>query len=249
MKTVNCSSMGFLVSMIVLCFAPAASQVTVQAGAGGGVLLPMADYSGQTTDYYAGTKYGLSTGYTFHAKARVGVLGFTIVGGVDYGHLSNSGNGEAGRGTVDVKQSILTFKLGPEFSIPIPLSPVMPYIGANVALNSISGTTSFQGLTKVPSGSFDVPAVSRLGVGINAGVVLKLGPMLTLDLGAEYAFRNLTGKAWTVVDAKNDARVNAYKALNDDKDPLYAPGNDNHFISGSRSISTFEVTATIMFGL
>lgn len=249
MKFSNGFSLAMVISMLVVLSPPALSQTTLQAGVGGGVLLPMGDYGGQTTDYYAGTRYGLSTGYTVHAKARIGLPGFTLAGGVDYGHLSNSGEGESGRGTVDVTQSIFTIKIGPEISIPIPLSPVTPYVGVNVAWNSISGTTSFQGLTKVPSGSFDVETVSRVGVGINAGVVFKIGAALNLDLGAEYAFVNAGGKAWNVVDAKNDARINSYKSLNDDKDPLYIAGNDNHFVSGSRSISTFQVTATIMFGL
>lgn len=249
MKHSNCFQIVFVFSMIVGLVAPAQSQVTLQVGGGAGVLLPMGDYGGQTTDYYAGSKYGLSTGYTIHAKGRVGVLGFTLVGGVEYGHLSNSGEGEPGHGSVEVTQSIVTVKAGPEFTIPIPLSPVTPYVGANLAWHSISGTTSFQGLARVPSGSFDVKAASRLGFGINAGVVFGLGPMVNLDLGAEYAFINPFAKGWEVVDARNDARINSYKSLNDDRDPLYASGNTDHFISDSRSISTFQVTATLMFGL
>ncbi len=238
-----------LAALVTLLAYPASSQITLQVGAGGGVLLPMGDYKGETTDYYAGTKYGLSTGYTFHAKGRVGILGFTLVGGIEYGHLSNSGEGEPGHGTVDISQTLFTIKAGPEFSFPIPLSPVTPYIGANIAWHSISGTTDFQGLTKVPSGSFDVGAESRVGFGVNAGVVFKIGPMMNLDLGAEYAFINPLAKAWTVVDAKNPVRVDSYKALNDDKDPLYASGDVDHFIQASRSISTFQVTATLMIGI
>jgi len=227
----------------------AASQATLQVGAGAGVRLPMGDFSGSTSDYYAGTKYGLSTGYNLQAKGRVGLPGFTLVGGVEYGHLSNSGNAEAsGQGKVEVAQTIFTIKAGPEITIPLPAAPLTPYIGANVAWHSISGSTTFTGVSRVPSGTFDVAAVSRLGFGVNAGVVIKLGPGMNLDLGAEYAFINPISKEWKVTETSSN-RLDSYKSLNDEKDPLYAAGNTDHFVSAARSISTFQVMATLMFGL
>ncbi|MCC6396137.1 MAG: outer membrane beta-barrel protein, partial [Bacteroidetes bacterium] len=227
---------------------PAESQVTVQLGAGAGIRLPMGEFGGETTEYYAGSKYGLSTGYNLQAKGRIGLGGITLVGGVEYGHLSNSGEGEAGRGKVEVSQSILTIKAGPEFSSSIPGLPLTPYVGANVAWHSISGETTFQGLTKVPSGTIDVAAASRIGFGINGGVLIKLGPAMNLDLGAEYAFINPLSKEWQVAERSN-IRVDSYRSLNDEKDPLYAAGSDDHFVSASRSISTFQITATLMIGI
>lgn len=248
MKTTRLPLLSFLILALALFASSSGAQVKLQVGGGAGILLPMGDYSGETTDFYAGAKYGLSTGYNLQAKARVGLPGFTLVGGISYGHLSNSGNSDiSGQGKVDVSQSILTIKAGPEITIPLPAAPLTPYVGANIAWNSISGKTTFTGVARVPSGDYDIAAVSRIGFGINAGVVIKLGPMMNLDLGAEYAFVNPLTKEFTSVAGA--ARIDSYKSLNDDKDPLYAAGNTDHFIAGSRSISTLQVMATLMIGL
>ncbi len=248
MKTTKLSLVFFLACLSALLVSSAGSQVKLQIGAGGGILLPMGDYSGETTDFYAGTKYGLSTGYNLQAKARVGLPGFTIVGAAGYGHLSNSGNSDAsGQGKVEVSQSILTIKAGPEISIPLPAAPLTPYVGANIAWHSINGKTTFTGVARVPSGDYDMAAASRIGFGINAGVVIKLGAMMNLDLGAEYAFMNPLTKEFTATTGAN--RLDSYKSLNDDKDPLYAVGNTDHFIAGSRSISALQVMAALMIGL
>jgi opacity protein-like surface antigen len=238
-----------LLCFIAFAVSNADSQVTFQLGAGAGIRLPMGDYSGETTDYYAGTKYGLSTGYNFQAKARVGLPGFTLVGGIEYGHLSNDGNSEAsGQGKVEVAQSIITVKAGPEITIPLPGAPLTPYLGANVAWHSISGTTTFTGVSRVPSGTFDVGTVSRIGFGINAGLIIKLGSMMNLDLGAEYAFLNPLTKEWKITETSAN-RVDSYKSLNDEKDPLFAVGNPDHFVAAARSISSLQVMATLMIGL
>ena len=55
------------------------SQVTLQIGGGLGYIAPAGDYSGSTIDFYNGTKYGMSNGFNYHAKARVGLLGLNIV--------------------------------------------------------------------------------------------------------------------------------------------------------------------------
>jgi len=224
------------------------SQVAFQIGLGAGMRMPMGDYSGETTDYYAGTRHGLSTGYSLQAKARVGLPGITLAGGIEYGHLSNSGEGEPGHGNVDVAQSVFTIKAGPEFSFSIPAVPLSPYIGANIAWHSISGTTTFQGLSRVTSETFDVASASRIGFGVNGGLLIKLGAVLTLDLGAEYAFVDPLSKEWSAT-TKSPQRIDSYRSLNDDKDPLFAPGSDDHFIPTARSISSLQVMATIMFGL
>jgi opacity protein-like surface antigen len=207
----------------------------------------MGNYAGETTEYYAGTNYGLSTGYALQAKARVGLAGFTLAGGIDYANMSNSGTAEGSQGKVEVSQSIVTFKVGPEFTIGIPAAPVTPYFGANVAWHTITGTTTFTGVSRVPSGSFDVESASRLGFGINGGVTIKIGAGLNLDLGAEYAFINPLTKEWKAPASVN--RADSYKWLNDAKDPVYAAGNTEHFVANDRSISTLSFMATLMFGL
>ena len=100
----------------------------------------------------------------------------------------------------------------------------------------------------MPSETFDVASASRIGFGVNGGLLIKLGGMLTLDLGAEYNFINPLTKEWSA-SAKNPQRIDSYKSLNDDKDPVYAAGNDEHFVANTRSISSFQIMATIMFGL
>ena len=225
------------------------AQVRFQVGVGAGVRLPRVDYGGETTEYYAGSKYGLSAGYTIQAKGRVSLGGFLLVGGLEYGRLSNSGQGEPGRGSVEVSQSVFTFKVGPEFSFSLPATPLMPYLGGNLGWHSISGTTTFHGLTKVPSGTFDVESASRIGMGLNGGAVIKIGTAMYLDLGVEYTFVNPLSKSWTTVDVKNEGRIDSYKALNDDRDPEYAAGSENHFVGAARSISFLQITATLMFAL
>lgn len=240
--------MLLLAVLLAIAVQPSNAQVTLQAGAGLGAMVPSGDFGGSTLDYYAGTKYGQSTGVSVHGKARVGLLGFTLVGEVGYAFLSNEGESEPGQGVVEVSQNILTLKAGPEFALTIPLVPVTPYVGANVQLNSFSGETKFQGVAQVPSGTFDLESASRLGFGLTGGVVFAFGG-LNLDVGLAYNFMNLSGKEWQDVDAQSDGRIDSYRALNDQKDPLYQVGDDDHFVSGDRSISSFQVTATLMFGL
>lgn len=234
------------IMMVTVCVTSNA-QVTVQIGAGIGAMVPTGDYGGSAGDYYAGTAYGLSSGPSFHGKARVGLLGFTLVGEVGYAFLSNDGDLGGGH-VVEVSHKVLTLKAGPEFAITIPLVPVTPYVGANVQLNSFSGDTKFQGIPEVPSGTFDLESASRIGIGLTGGVVLEFGG-LNLDIGLAYNFMNLSGKEWQDVDAQSDGRIDSYRALNDAKDPMYQVGDDDHFVSGDRSISSFQVTATVLFGL
>jgi hypothetical protein len=238
--------------LLVFCFfivLPSQAQLTLQGGVGVGAVLPAGDLGGATTDYYAGTKYGLSTGYNAHAKARLGALGFRFAREISYSSLSNSGNSEPGQGNVDTKQKIVSFSVGPEYSISIPLSPITPYFGAHAALHLISGETTFQGVSKVPSGTFTLQSGSRLGVGGTAGVVLGMGPLMNLDIAAHYEAMNPFSKSWEDANTSADQRIDSYLTVNDDKDPQYAANNDKHFIAGSRSISVLSFTVTLMFGL
>jgi opacity protein-like surface antigen len=241
-----------LMSLPVLAQTPVPSPVSLQVGVGIGSVSPKGDFNGSTTDYFAGTNYGESSGIDYQVKARVGIIGFNLVGQMDYASLSNSGNATPGQSgsSVDISQKILSLKIGPEFKISIPLSPVTPYIGANISFNHFSGNVSFHGVTSIPTGpsQYDIKSDSRVGYGISGGVIVNLMG-LTLDVGAQYNILNAFGKKFEVVDPTNVKRLDSYLALNDEQDPLYQSGSTIHFIENSRTLSTFAITATIMFGL
>ena len=224
------------------------SPVSLQVGVGLGSVSPRSDFNGSTMEYYSGSKYGESSGIDYQVKARIGILGFNLVGQMDYASLSNNGNSVPGQGNIDLSQKILSLKLGPEFRLGIPLSPVTPYIGANISFNHFSGNVSFQGVASVPSGNYDIKSDSRVGYGVSGGVIVKLMG-LTLDVGVQYNILNAFGKKFDVTNPAQSKRVDSYLALNDDQDPLYKANDTTHFIGSSRTLSTFAITGTIMFGL
>ena len=241
---------AFAAAALVSFSSPVFSQgIKLQAGAGIGYEMPTGDYGGTTVDYYNGTKYGLSGGLNFHAKGRVGAAGFQLGAEIGYTSLSNKGDAEAsGQGEVEVSQKVISIKLGPEYMINIPAVPLKPYVGANLALNTISGEVTFGGVSSVSSGTFDVKSTTRFGLGIGGGVVYKLGPLMSLDLNISYNLMNLFGKKFEVVDPTNPSRLDSYVRLNDDKDPLAGINADN-FIGGSRSISSLQAGLSVMFGI
>lgn len=249
----NARQNGLRIAVIALMLTAGAvclqAQVTLQAGVGGGALLPMAQYGGSTTDFFAGTKYGLATGYDVHGKFRLGLVGFRMFVRVDYASLSNSGDAEPGAGKLDISQNILSAKFGPEYHLRIPAFPVTPYLGVHISFNRITGDVKFQGTTNVPSGDNTVEAATRFGFGGDAGFLIPLNPLMTLDLGVEYALINPIGRSWTDPNPTIDRRLDSYLALNDDSDPLYAQGDTNHFISAARSIEALSITATLMIGI
>jgi hypothetical protein len=234
---------------LILATIPSTAQVTFKIGGGLGAMLPAGDLGGSTTDYYSGTKYGVGTGINLNGKAKVGLIGFNLTGEVDYSSLSNSGNSEAGQGSVDVSTKIFSLKVGPEFRLSVPLAPIVPYIGINIALNEFTGETTFQGVSKVPSGTYAQPTESRIGLGVYAGTEVSVGPFMAIDFNLSYNLMNLSGSTWNSGNAGGADRINSYLALNDSPDPLYAAGDDKHFISGSRSINTILFTTSILFGL
>jgi opacity protein-like surface antigen len=237
-----------IISLPIFAQTPLPSPFTLQVGVGFGSVSPKGDFVGSTTEYYSGTNYGQSGGIDYQVKARIGILGLNLVGQMDYASLSNNGNSTPGQGSIDLSQKILSLKLGPEFKLSIPLFPVTPYIGANISFNHFSGNVSFQGVASVPTGEYDIKNDSRVGYGISGGVIINIVG-LTLDVGAQYNILNAFGKKFNVANPTQSKRVDSYLALNDDQDPLYQAGSTDHFISSSRTLSTFAITATVMFGL
>jgi opacity protein-like surface antigen len=224
------------------------SQVTFQAGVGLGYTIPTGDMTGNTTDFYNGNKYGLSNGINLHAKARIGIISFNVFGEADYSTFSNTGESEPGQGEVEVSQKILSLKAGPEFSLGLPLIPITPYANLFISVNTISGEVKFQGVSGVPSGTKDIKSATRYGFGAGAGVVFDVSENISLDLNLQYNNANAFGKEFNLGDPTSHERLDNYTSLNDDKDPLYGLNNDR-IISKSRSLSSFEVKATVMFGI
>jgi len=238
-----------IITFFMLLCSSATAQITLQVGGGMGIASPSGDYGGTTIDFYNGTKYGLGTGTNFHAKARVGLLAFNVFGMIDYTTLSGEGESEPGKGKVEVSQSVFSIKVGPEFHIGIPAAPVGVYLDGSIGLNTISGEVIFNGVSEVPSGTYDVESESRVGFGLGGGVLLDIIPMLTIDLGVHYNWLNPFGKKYTsIVPPSSHPRLDAYTSLNDDKDPLFGVTDDN-FIENSRSMESMQITLTLLFGL
>lgn len=241
-----------LLSAFVIIFSTTTfSQITLQVGAGGGYVSPTGDYAGSTVDFYNGTKYGMSSGYNFNAKVRVGLLGLNLFGIIDYSSISGEGQSDPDNKNSQIEntQNILSFKAGPEFSFDIPLSPVGFYLDGFLSVNTFSGTVTFQGVSEVSSGEYDLETATRVGAGVGGGVLLDFIPVVTLDLGINYNWYNLFGKQYTTVVTTNPKRLDTYTSLNDDADPAYGVDDDINIVENSRSINAWQFTLTVMFGI
>ena len=241
----------FSAALFVLFFAfQTNAQITFQAGVGAGYSVPMGDYGGTTIDFYNGTKYGMKSGTNFHGKARVGFLFINAFGEIGYSTFSGSGESEPGKGSIDISNKIFSIKLGPEYAISIPLSPITPYFQGFVALNTFSGSVDFKAIPGdgVPTGTYDIASATRIGIGGGAGVMFSLGG-IKLDVNVQYHLLNVAPKEFKTGDLAVKKRSDSYLNLNDDKDPRYIAGDNDYFISDSRGISALEFKLSVMFGL
>jgi hypothetical protein len=237
--------------LIVVSFCQSAdlfSQISLQIGGGLGYISPAGDYGGSTIDFYDGTKYGMSSGFNYHAKARVGLLGFNLFGIIEYSTVSGDGESEAGQGEVENSHSIFSIKAGPEFNLSPPLSPVGFYIDGFVSVNTFSGTVKFQEVSPDLNGEYDLESATRFGVGAGGGVLLDLIPIVTFDIGVHYNLYNVLGQTYTGTTT-NPKRLDAYTSLNDDKDPLYGTDDDIYIIENTRAINAWQFTLTAMIGI
>lgn len=223
------------------------AQITLQIGGGLGYSIPTGDYGGSVTDFYNGTKYGMKSGINFHGKARVGILFLNAFGEVGYTIFSGDGDVQSGGGTIKNSQKIISMKIGPEFPIKIPLSPITPYVQGFVALNTFSGDVEFTNVTGVSNGKKDLASAIRLGLGAGVGVMFSLGG-LKLDANIQYHLLNLAGKEYKIDNVTSHTLLDNYTSLNDDKDPL-AGTTTTHIISNSRGITAMEFKLSVMFGL
>jgi hypothetical protein len=224
------------------------SQVTLQIGGGLGYISPAGDYAGSTVDFYDGTKYGMSSGFNYHAKARVGLLGLNLFGIIEYSTVSGDGESEPGKGEVENSHGIFSIKAGPEFNISPPLFPLGFYLDGFISINTFSGTVKFQGVAEVPSGEYELGNETRFGVGAGGGVLLDILPIVTLDFGVHFNLYNLFGKQYTGTTL-NPKRLDAYTSLNDEKDPLSGLDGDIFIIENARAINAWQFTLTVMIGI
>jgi len=224
------------------------SQVTFQLGGGLGYISPVGDYGGSTIDFYNGTNYGMSSGFNYHAKARVGLLGLNLFGIIEYSTVSGDGESEPGQGQVENSQGIFSLKAGPEFNFSVPLSPIGFYFDGFVSVNTFSGTVKFQGVSQVPSGEYDLGSSTRFGAGAGGGVLLDILPVVTLDFGVHFNLYNVFGQQYTGTTT-NPKRLDAYTSLNDEKDPLYGIDDDIYIVENARAINAWQFTLTAMVGI
>lgn len=239
----------FAAALFVLIFSyQTNAQVTLQIGGGLGYSTPTGDYGGNTTEFYDGTKYGIESGFNYHAKARVGLLFLNVFGEIGYTTFNGAGESEPMKGSVINNHNVFSIKVGPEFPITIPLSPITPYLMGFVAVNTFSGDVEFQGVTDVPSGTYDLASATRVGIGGGGGVMFSAGP-LKLDLSIQYHLINFTGKEYKIENVTSHERLDNYTSLNDAADPAYLNGSDSHFIQDDRGIGAMEFKLTVMFGL
>ena len=61
--------------------------------------------------------------------------------------------------------------------VSIPLSPVGFYLDGFLSVNTFSGTVSFQGVSGVPTGDYDLETATRVGAGVGGGVLLDFIPV------------------------------------------------------------------------
>ncbi|MCW8804104.1 MAG: hypothetical protein OQK57_06870 [Ignavibacteriaceae bacterium] len=224
------------------------SQVTLQIGGGLGYISPVGDYGGSTVDFYNGTNYGMSSGFNYHAKARVGLLGLNFFGIIEYSTVSGDGESEPGQGEVENSHRIFSLKAGPEFNFSVPLSPIGFYLDGFVSMNTFSGTVKFQGVSQVSSGEYDLGSATRFGVGAGGGALLDILPVVTLDFGVHFNLYNVFGQQYTGITT-NPKRLDAYTSLNDEIDPLYGTDDDIYIIENARAINAWQFTLTAMVGI
>lgn len=242
-------SLGLFFTFLLFMTTGTSAQTTWQAGPGIGLSFPSGDYDGTTIDYYEGTAYGMSTGYTGSATVRALFNAFSITTGISYSAYSNSGESEPGKGKIELAQSITSIVISPEYHVRLRRYLFHPYAGVNFGLHVFSGTMKFNGVPRVSSGTHDMETVTRLGFGAKGGFLVQLCCNMSLDLGLSYDVLNALGKAWNDRNPNKDQRIDTYLSLNDDRDPEYTVENPDHPVSSARSIETVTVFVAFMFNL
>src|SRR3972149_8060352 len=93
------------------------SQISIKIGPMLGLTAPTVDYSGDTKDFYAGTKYGLRSGLNYGVMAKLSLLSFNGRFSISYCSLNNNGTADPTKSnsTVNIENNIVLITIGPEF--------------------------------------------------------------------------------------------------------------------------------------
>lgn len=151
------------------------------------------DGLGFGTEYMAGLK----------GKFSFPVLPVRIIADVNYTLLNGSEDvnfdysGTPVKASIETETNFLTFGIGAEYSL-IP-GPISPYVNASVNFTSIG---ELKVKYKVTTNGVTLPTqeqklgdkVSRTGLGIGAGVMISILPIIDFDIAANYNIVNLLGK-------------------------------------------------------
>ena len=148
----------------------------LKLGIGGGLSMV------QSPDYYTDGA-GFSTEYHIGIRAKLSlpVIPITPIGFVEYHFLTGSMDTQLG--SVDTKQNILSIGVGGEFTL-VP-GPFSPYLGVDLEYNNFG---DFE-----PSETEGSSGVSRMGIGLGAGVMFNL-VVIDIDVNLKYQMMNLIGK-------------------------------------------------------
>jgi hypothetical protein len=225
------------------------AQLKITLGPAVGLTSPTADYSGTPSDFYGGYYYGLKPGLNFGVMGKLNLGHININLSILYSIMGNSGNADINTSgsTVDFSQHLLTIGIGPQFGFGVPASVVIPYIGLNFLVSTINGSATFQGTSNVPSGTVNMKTATRTGLGLNGGVGIKF-MKVQFDLSLRYNMINLFGKSYD--GSPTGDRIEAYKYLNDAKDPYHSEVTDEqHPVESNRIIATIQFELGVMFGL
>lgn len=156
----------------LLCLQETNAQ-SIRLGIGGGLSSVQSpseytDALGFSSEYHVGVK----------GKLSIPLFPITPIGFVEYHFF----NGQTPDG-VDTKQNILSIGVGGEMEL-LP-GPLSPYVGLDLEFNSLGDLE----ITGAPT----VAGVSRMGLGVGAGVMLTLLP-IDFDVSLKYQMLNLFGK-------------------------------------------------------
>src|SRR5205085_4108841 len=205
------------------------AQIRLAIGPAFGLTSPTVDYTGETTDFYNGQKYGVRSGINYGIMSKLALGSLNARLSVSYVSLSNTGKGNpnVSASTLEVKSNLFMLSIGTELGFGVPLIPVRPYIGLDLLFSTFSGSFNFQNTPGVNSNEISMQSASRTGLGLAVGSEFNLG-RVSVDASIRYNLLNLFSKSYSVVS--NPSRTDAYTSLNDAADPDFSAGSNNHFI-------------------